>query len=852
MKKLISVLILLSLIISLASCNNATEESNNSSDVESTTSETEFKWNQNVEKINQYLSGDVDRTLLAKNVFRGMSYDFSRITNDTYVDTDAKKLTDGHTVDVFDAHSFVGWDGGRSVSVDFDISDANHEIGEIEIGCLRVVEYGIGLPKYVAVLASNDGEEFTEISRLNTPSDIPDSAKQTYNFSFPKALKAKYIRILFSNQDKSFLFVDEIAAYQFCAEGTINTSVSVDDDQYYTINDFYNYNLNKGESNVKVSESDADYNDVQNLAKLSGVDFQIEHFDPFNESHSNSPKEKIGLLTDGTLHGAHDSAYFIFYRGGGRHVVADLGHVMSVSKSTVTFFDRYTWGVTTPAVFYISLSEDGDNWTTVYSEYYEKYGSFESVNDTINIDFGTEYRARYVRMTFPTVPDNTVSCSVYMGEWEIYGKKNPANAIAPVEDDSPYGKYPSTDKHGISNILFAPVTDGYGIHCTEKHVMTEESAYIYLASFDENGKANGIFFDSIAFSTRGELNNHANRTEGTQFFLSELFYEGLNLDAVESAKGKLNAELGTNDKVKIWVSVNSPAMGDTFNGKTVSTLDDFNACIQWQVDETVRMFNEQNYQNLELVGIYWQHELIRPNTHDKQAMIAFNDYLHSKGLLSLWCPYYNAQGIFHNQYVGFDISCLQPNYMFYDTEPTRLKTTAELAKLYGMCVEIEIEGGVQSKEGVQLYREYLSAGYMYGYMNSVKVYYQGGLPGAFIQGYKAEDELTKSIYTDTVLYAKELLDKRIDINSNSTIDSLTDKSITVKNGENASVNLGNIDDLFYRFSLSAIYGDVRLNLDGTLTYNAMTGYKGEDVIKIEFYDGVSKIKEITINVTVTE
>lgn len=851
MKKLIAILVLLSLVISLAACNNAVEESG-SSEAEGTTSETEFQWSEKVEKIQQYLSADVDRSFLAKNVFRGRSYEFSRITNDTYVDTDAKKLTDGQSVDVFDTHTFVGWDGGKSVAITFDISDENYEIGEIEIGCLRVVEYGVGLPRYVAVMASNDGKEFTELSRLNTPADISDSAKQTYNFSFPKAIKAKYIRIIFSNQDKSFLFVDEIAAYQFCAEGTINTSVSVDNDQYYTINDFYNYNLNKGESSVKVSESDADYNEIQNLAKLSGVDFQIEHFDPFADGHSNTPKEKIGILTDGKLHGELNSDYFIFQRGGGRHVVADLGHVMSVSKTVVTFFDRYNWGVSTPIVYYISLSEDGDNWTTVYSEYYEKYGNFERTNDTRSIEFASEYRARYVRITFPTVPDNSISSSVYMGEWEIYGRKNPENAVKAVEDDTPYGKYPSTEKHGINNILFAPITDGYGIHCTEKHVMTEEAAYIYLASFDENGKPNGIFYDSLAFSTRGELNNHANRTEGTEFFLSELFYEGLNLDAVESAKGRLNSELGTNDKIKIWVSVNSPAMGDTFNGKTVSTLDDFNACIQWQVDETLRMFNEQNYQNLELVGIYWQHELIRPKTHDKQAMIALNEYLHSKGLLSLWCPYYNAQGIYHNQYVGFDISCLQPNYMFYDTEPTRLRTTAELAKIYGMCVEIEVEGGVQSKEGVQLYREYLSAGYLYGFMKSVKVYYQGGLPGAYIQGYKAEDELTKSIYTDTILYAKELLDKRIDINTNSAIDSLADNNITVKNGENASVSLGKIDNLAYRFSLSAIYGDVRLNLDGTLTYNAMEGYKGEDVIKIEFYDGVSKTKEITINVTVTE
>jgi hypothetical protein len=79
------------------------------------------------------------------------------------------------------------------------------------------------------------------------------------------------------------------------------------------------------------------------------------------------------------------------------------------------------------------------------------------------------------------------------------------------------------------------------------------------------------------------------------WFFDELFYEGVNLDAVDSAKGRLNKELGTNDKVKIWVSINAPAKNDIFNGEPVTTVEQSNACVKWQIDETIRRYNEKNY-----------------------------------------------------------------------------------------------------------------------------------------------------------------------------------------------------------------------------------------------------------------
>ncbi len=856
MKRLISFLLTVTLVFTLISCSEESSENTSSENasVDESSEESvvldEFVLSDEVAKINGYLKNDIDRSLLATNVFRGRKYTYSREPGSGYPDTKFK-LTDGSSMNAFDKNTFVGWEGRSEANIFFDLGDQTRDIADITVGCLRVMDYGIGLPKYVTLSVSDDGKEYTDIATINTPSNIPQSMKYEYAFALPKTINAQYIRIKCGPQDNAFLFIDEICAYQYSKRGTIDRSFGVETDQIYTVNDFYNYNLNLGESDVKVSESDDDYNKKQNLAQLEGVDFQVYHFDPLKADHTNTSIEKVGILADGELHGKLSTAYFNCQRGGGRHIVCDVGHIMSVSGATFSFYDRHTWGVSTPPAYYVSLSENGEDWTTVYSYYKENYGSEEIIEDTHKITFADDYRARYVRITFETVPDNSISSSVYLGEFEVIGKKNPEGAVAAVEDDSPYGKFVSTEKYGINNLLFAPITDGYGKHCTTTHVMSEESAYIYLATFGEDGKANGVFMDSIAFSTRGALNDHTDRNEGMNWFFDELFYEGLNLDAVEAAKGKLNKELGTDDKVKIWVSINAPAAKDTFNGNRVSTEEDYNACVEWQIDETLRRFSEKNYQNLEFVGFYWQFETVR-TLRDVKGMTHFNDYVHNKGYMTLWCPYYSAKGIYYNHQVGFDIACLQPNYMFYDTEPTRMYTTAERAKIYGMCVEIEIEAQAHTEDTLKLYRDYLRAGYDTGFMESIKMYYQGGLPGEYVTGYDSTDKYHKAIYDETILYAMCKLDDDYNKGTLVGIEQFKDGEITVCHGRTASLELGDLSNCSYRFVSVPVFGAIRLDENGKLTYSAMEGYSGEDTVKIEIFDGVSETKIITVKVTVTE
>ncbi len=869
MKKFTALFLLIAMICSLSACQTDDTAYGVSEKVESTAesadsstdNKEEFVESKNVAEIKSYLGKDIDRSLPANAVFYERPYTLNRPVNED--STQNPILTDGQCADMkYGQSGFVGFDGSRKVEITIDAGEEMRDVADIYLSCLRIKEYDIDLPKNVTVEASNDGTNFTLLSTLYTPDDLSDAQKYTYYFAFPQAINAKFYRISLNTPTGKTLYVDEVMAFEYAENGTIDADFTKRLNVIYTINDFYNYDLNLGESQVKVSETDADYNETQNLAKLDGVEFQISHWDALATSHSNDGMDKIGMLTDGIHHGTNpERDYFKFHRGGGRHVIADLGEVMSVEGCNLSFYDKYTWGITTPPVYYISVSENGTDWVTVFAEDNPDYGKAEREKDERVCNFKQAVKARYVRLSFETVPANNISAFVYLGEFEVMGKKNPENAVTAVYDDSIiYGNYPNPEKFGISDILFTGIGDQVGVHCSEVHVLSQQTALEYLALLDENGKVTERLMDSFAFTSRHGVNGHPNRNEGYSYFLDEIFYDGLNINAVEFAQAKINADLGTNDKCKIWISVNCPVIGDTFNGKTITTAEDYIECLKWMADEAIKRFNEKNYNHVELAGFYWQNETMRPHpthapdpAHDMEAAKAFNDYVHSLGYLSLWLPYYDCEGLYFNRVLGFDITCLQPNLMWYPTEESRITSAAEITKLYGCGIEIEIEHSAQTEEWVKFYCDYTGTGVDYGYINSINAYYQGAVPGAYIDYMKSENPLEAKLWEETLLYITDKLDK----NSNrpeSPLDlsAFTDAEITVKNGEDVRCEIGKLDGYKYRITQSPLFGFLTVNEGGELIYKSVKGYKGEDNVKITVFDGISEFKTFTVKITVTE
>lgn len=237
-------------------------------------------------------------------------------------------------------HLFVdGFAGGTPVAVDFDLGDDAHGISDIEIGCLRQMEYGIGLAGSVTLYASADGESYTSLGAVYMPASPQDPAKFTYAFRLDETLKARYIRLAFSKQEAGWFFIDEISAYAYSADNAPEQGTVA---QYY------------GDPTVPAAEpsywpeTDADYDETLNLA-LGAEHIYVQHFSELEPEDAvpslNTPDPAV--LIDGTRAGVSWSGAdtFRMTRGDGRRITIDLGHISAVERVAFDLLILTSWGV---------------------------------------------------------------------------------------------------------------------------------------------------------------------------------------------------------------------------------------------------------------------------------------------------------------------------------------------------------------------------------------------------------------------------------------------------------------------------------------------------------------------------
>lgn len=864
MKKITALLLASLITASLASCGGnggeASESGGPQSDISETLSSTlseesktdessggEFVMSENVEKINSWLKHDIDVSMKAKNIFSKMKYTYSTSPASSYPDGSFTKLTDGITRDLFDKYNWVGFEGSGSVSVVFDLGSNDHRLAVVELDALCQISYGIRLPVSVSLSVSDDGEEYTTIGEITSPVDIGESSKYVYRFALPKATSARYIKLTAKRSQGGFLFFDEIYGYEYAEDGDIDINAgeiaSADEGSY----DYYKYSL-KSDITVPVDAGASDYNSYQDLALLDGTDVQIQHFDPIKEINNNTAIDSAKMLTDGkkaSVPSYDDGAWFKFSRGCGRHVVVDLGNVMSVSALKAEFLNQISVGVGTPPTVYISVSTDGKKWTSVYGKSTMPYG--DASNTCLyefDAEFDREYKARYVRMTFATVPQNVVSSMVFLSEVEVWGKKNSSNAVD-AEKNAPkvtFGRYPDPDDFGVKAIMLLALGDS-----TSNLVLTEDVAKVYYGKHDDSGKITDVFYDSYCFAPANQFTKTGDIKADSKKFIDSLFEPSKNLVALNSAVKSVNETLGKDFKPTYWINL-------FCMGEKAESADALYEALKYQVDYALEKVASADLANIKLAGFYYNDEYI-PREKEEitvTALARLNEYLDSKNLMSLWCPYYNAYGIWRWQDADFDIACLQPNYMFYATESTRLAACAELAKLYGMCVELEIED-IASEGSCAIYREYLRQGVLSGHMNSIQMYYEGAVGGAVYSSYGKKAKHTKAIYEDSYKYAHNLLDESYNTDTAADVSKFPNSiDVEVKNGRQEFFELGSLEGLSYRYIQTPVYGKIRTNMSGKCCYTAMSGYKGTDTAVIEIYDSVGNKHAVTVNITVTE
>ncbi|MBO4860445.1 MAG: DUF4855 domain-containing protein [Clostridia bacterium] len=486
-------------------------------------------------------------------------------------------------------------------------------------------------------------------------------------------------------------------------------------------------------------------------------------------------RENYNILTDGRFAETPDyldPAYMHFTRGVGRTVVFRLPYLAAVSRAKIYMLRQDDVAVRLPRRVDVLVSADGEAWQCVCrlrgiacTENAEKHME-EAVFDGV-------YKAYYVAFRIESVGH------VWLDQIEVFGTEYfPAGTKDPVAEDTAAGaeinlvnKYPDySDFLGVHNVLLS-----YNCCVPEKvganHAgLTDEEQYLPYVAYIKDGKIADTLFDAYLFLpysnyTYSKLYKCA---EGWRYYIDNVFAEGYNLDALDKTAARVGEALGMPDyKVTVFFSVLHTNVGygehpESFGDldgdgveEDMKTFEDRRKAIKWCIDEQIARYKAASPRHCELKAFYWFEEAINYSDKYETDLLSFaRDYLHSLGLKLFWIPYFQACGFQDWKENGFDIACMQPNYAFNKAVPTeRLYENAAVTKQLGMCVEMEI-GGFDAYH-VEKFRNYMDCGAETGYMDSVKMYYQGGMPGEFYRAYKCEDPGLHALYDELYLYCKE-------------------------------------------------------------------------------------------------
>ncbi len=358
--------------------------------------------------------------------------------------------------------------------------------------------------------------------------------------------------------------------------------------------------------------------------------------------------------------------------------------------------------------------------------------------------------------------------------------------LIPCVPASAEGLVSPSDFGGIQNVMLMYTFGNQGA-VSSRH--TVETLLPYAGYYGTDGKLKDTFYDAflvlpcVSTGPSGGtmyLSKNPAVSSDWQAYVDDVFAAGYNLDALNTAVGQVKRELGRNDyKVKVFFTLIYPTEGQTNFGSIGGRKYDFSktedriAVCEWQVDNYIKLFKSGNYENLELYGFYWFEEFINTGSKtEKTLLTSATDYIRSKGYKSVWIPYYMAQGWNRWKEYGFDIACLQPNYMFNaNAEKERVKNAVEHARQNDMCNEVEISAKVcDSTDYYNRYLTYLKDFAANGAMDAVKMYYQD--VRFYYECYISKIPEIRLIYDLTYKYAKGTL-KESDV-ADKYIDSINE------------------------------------------------------------------------------
>ncbi len=779
---------------------------------------------------------EIDKTLLKQSVSAGKTYTSSYAPDSRY--PDKKNLTDGIRGSTFEDPTWVGFQAKEDLKIKVDLGSEVKDIASIEVNCLSRPDMNIYLPSAITITAIDGKGKSTELSRLF---GNPNFEKGSYNFILPfsEAIKARYIEVTFHAVKDTMIFVDEIGVFAYRTQEEIPKlypDVKIETGETYwatSSNEYENLILNKGYQ-----------------IKMNG--------DVSKEILENNSKITSKVMTDGRYskdYNIHNGYFFKFCHGDRRKVIFDLENVCAVDKFVISACEVTDWAVYLPPNIDVIVSADGESWYSI--------GRITPVATHIEGIFRGELvldkkiKAKFVVFAFD------VNVWAGIDELEVYGVKNSKLGVYPKDN-------PAVMDKELPNKRIEPSQDLLGgarhlcllYHSHNANPYKVDDLLPYVAYVDENKEIKDVMFDSFLFlHDTGSMPSGNTAYNGSvmtdwQWVIDDLFKENQQLDALDQTAKAVKDALGLDEDFtyKVTIGIYYPGaemknFGDVDGdgiSEDFSNYQDALKAFRWYIDQIEEKFYAQEFKNIELVGYYWWNEYVDEGEPDIVTILnQLSDYVHSKDKDFFFIPWHCASGFDKWEKYGFDIACMQPNYVFNEKAPySNLYNNAFLTEDYGLGVEMEIwEACLTNKVFYERYMEYIAWGVTTGYMtDTVNMYYQSYY--VYRDAAYSKEYMARRVYDTTYHYIKG------DVKANP--DKIDGMTFNVKSNEIFIGDLGFDKEQFYEFQISSLpeNGAVTLNDDGSFCFFPEKDFKGTvefEYIYSEYLNWSEPIK-IVINV----
>jgi len=777
-----------------------------------------------------------DKSLALELISKGAKYTVSQKALSDFPD-DGKRLTDGNATGYFESGIWAGYEGEEAITITLDLGKKRDDISQLRVQCYSNMNIGTYMPAAVTYAVSDDNKEFTDIGRVYGIA----TGQSVYDFPLilEKCASGRYVRVTFEATDTKMYLVEEVFVYA-------NTGVEQQNGLYPPL---VFDSTEKSWPNPSTETKNLILGLTQQINCPSDIPDEVK------VEYNNTPVTST-LMTNGkkaTSNSIHNGQFFKFNQGASREIFYDLGATSAVQKFTAQFTHLTDWAVLAPATVTVLLSMDGNRWYTA---------GVMPVNTTSDncladaeFSLSSPVRARYVCFSM----DISTWCGI--GELEVFGTTSvsgvTALASSGLKERNMFSKGNQAPREDVLNgvqdlvlLYHSPKFDGY----------TVDTLIPYLAYVDENGNIKDTMFDSFLFLLSGGFPSGLSgwsdsKASDWQWTITDLFTQNENILALEEAAGIVKDALKLDDDFKYGFTVtlyypNSERtdFGDIDgDGKVDGLTTDENRlrALEWYMEEFEKKLSEYTFENIEFVGYYWYDESIYPTDNAPYIVTETSKIVHERGYDFFWIPYYTATGFSSWEDFGFDVACMQPNYVFKEEVPaSRIEQAAYLTQLYGMGIEIEISGKSFTSDILyRKYMEYLSGGYIYGYMKDcVHMYYQDVT--AYYDAAVSKEESIRKIYDYTYQFIKGTLQPYPETLEDITVTVTKDTPVSGVIMENAP------GYMVFALETSPEFGTVSISSDGSYTYYPAEGFTGTVTFSYTYSEGLCNSEPCTVIVNV--